>query len=160
MRSRIKNGFVLGGFIVVCELAGVVGSFATMRSVGTWYKELSKPWFAPADWVFGPVWTALFAVMGVAAWLVWREREKNSEAKIGLIFFFVQLGLNVTWSFLFFGARSPGLGFKDIILLWAAIAITMWFFFKVSRWAGGLMIPYLLWVSFAAVLNFAIWRMN
>jgi len=159
MRSIMKNGFVLGGFIAFCELAGVVGAIATMESVGTWYKEIAKPWFTPADWVFGPVWTVLFAVMGVAAWLVWRERN-NRAAKIGLVLFFVQLGLNVLWSFAFFGARSAPLGMLDIILLWCAIAAATWYFFKVSRWAGGLMIPYLLWVSFATVLNYSIWQMN
>mgnify|MGYP003390446608 CR=1 FL=1 len=124
---------------------------------GDWYAALKKPSWNPPGWLFGPVWTTLYVMMAVAAWLVWRSGGNSRGA---MILFFSQLALNFAWSFLFFGARSPWLGLVDIAMLWVALLITTIVFFGKSRAAGLLMAPYLAWVSFAAVLNFTIWRLN
>jgi tryptophan-rich sensory protein len=140
--------------------AGIIGSFAASNSVAGWYQTLHKPSFNPPDWLFGPVWTTLFVLMGIAAYLVWRHGLENKLVRISLIVFIVQLFLNLLWSLVFFGLKSPGGALIDIAFLWAAILITLIYFFKVSIAAGWLMMPYIAWVSFAVILNFAIWRMN
>ena len=126
---------------------------------GEWYTQLNKPSFNPPGWVFGPVWSVLYACMGVAAWLVWRRRGRT-VARWALVLFAVQLALNAAWSPLFFGAHEPGWAFVDIVALWVALAATVVAFFKTQLAAGILMVPYLAWVSFAAVLNAAIWSLN
>ena len=143
--------------IVICELAGVIGSLFTVSSVGTWYSTINKPSFNPPSWVFGPVWITLYAMMGISLYLVWRSGNRS-----WLVFgvFGLQLILNALWSILFFGLHSPGLAFAEIILLWLSIIASIVLFFGTSRPAAYLLIPYVLWVSFAAVLNFAIWRLN
>lgn len=146
-------------FLVVCFAAAVIGSAATTPKIDGWYAALVKPTWNPPDWVFGPVWSVLYLAMGVAAWLVWRQGGIVG-GKGPLTLFGVQLGLNVLWSGLFFGLESPGLAFAEILLLWAAIAATMTTFWFRSRIASVLLMPYLAWVSFAAILNFAIWRLN
>jgi tryptophan-rich sensory protein len=138
--------------------AATIGGLFTSASVSTWYQTLAKPGFTPPDWIFGVVWTALYAMMGLAAWLVWRQSGRGR--RLPLVLFFVQLGLNVAWSGIFFGLRLPGSAFAEIVLLWLAIAATLGAFLRISPAAGLLMIPYLLWVTFAAVLNFGIWRLN
>jgi len=140
--------------IIICELAGVVGSIFTTPSVRTWYPTLIKPFFQPPNWLFAPVWTTLFLLMGIAMFLVWK-RDKR-----GLKIFFIQLFFNMLWSIAFFGLKSPLLGFIVIIVLWILILLTIVKFFKISKPAGWLLIPYILWVSFAAVLNFAILILN
>jgi tryptophan-rich sensory protein len=137
--------------------AGVGGLF-TGRSVSTWYRTLSRPDWTPPDRLFGPVWTVLYLSMAVAAWMVWRRGTPAVTAAMAA--FAVQLALNVAWSALFFGLRSPAAGLADIVLLWLAIAATIALFLRVSIPAGLIMLPYLAWVTFAAALNFAIWRMN
>jgi translocator protein len=141
-------------------VVGSLGALFTAPAIAGWYARLDKPAFTPPDWVFGPVWTTLYVLMGVAFFLVWQRAEGNPTARIGMGLFGVQLGLNFLWSYLFFGRQSPLAGLVDIVLLWAAIAATMIYFFKVSRPAGLLMVPYILWVTLALALNFEIWRMN
>ena len=157
-RNPAWQALVLGLFYLACFLAAGLGSLFTMVSVGSWYAGLAKPSWNPPGWVFGPVWTVLYAMMAVAGWLVWRKGQPASWH--ALRWFAVQLVLNVGWSAIFFGLQMPGLAFAEILGLWLAIAATLMTSWRVSRAAGILLAPYLLWVSFAAVLNFAIWRLN
>jgi translocator protein len=152
----MKSWGVLFGLVVLCLGAGFVASFATMQSVVEWYPTLNKPSWTPPNWLFAPVWTVLYIMMAVAAWLVWRA----GDAKTALILFAGQLLLNLAWSFLFFGARSPGLGLIDISLMWIAIAVTIFAFAMRSGLAAFLMVPYLCWVSLATALNASIYMLN
>jgi translocator protein len=126
---------------------------------GGWYAQINKPSWTPPSWVFGPAWTTLYALMAIAAWMVWM-RPATPARRAALTAFFVQLVLNALWTPLFFGARAPGLALVDIVLLWMAIAATIVLFWRVRPAAGALLIPYILWVSYATALNFAIWQMN
>lgn len=146
--------------VLVCQLAGLIGSFFTRPAISTWYAELIKPRFTPPDWVFGPVWISLYILMGIAAFLVWRRGFHHQVVKRALALFSVQLVLNALWSFLFFGLRSPLAGLIGISILGIAIIFTVRSFLKVSRTAGLLLIPYFLWVSFATGLNLSIWWLN
>ena len=146
-------------FVVVCFGAAAIGSAFTGSALSDWYPGLEKPSFNPPNWLFGPVWTVLYLAMAVAGWLVWR-REGFSGATAPLAVFGVQLALNLLWSGLFFGLRSPGLALGEIIVLWVAILATIVLFRRVSTPAALLLVPYLAWVTFAAVLNFEIWRLN
>jgi benzodiazapine receptor len=157
-RNPAWQALVLGLFYLVCFLAAGLGSLFTMASVGGWYATLAKPPWSPPDWIFGPVWTVLYATMAVAGWLVWRRGGLASVP--ALRWFAVQLVLNVGWSVVFFGLRMPGLAVIEIVVLWLAIVATLMTSWRVSRPASILLVPYLLWVSFAAALNFAIWRLN
>jgi len=139
--------------IALSELAGIVGAFFTAEAIPTWYAGLAKPTLNPPAWVFAPVWTTLYLLMGIAAFLVWRKRPLPGA-------FLVQLGLNTLWSIIFFGLRNPAWAFADIIALTLAIIWTMAAFAKTSRTAIYLLAPYLLWVIFAAYLNYAIWMGN
>lgn len=143
--------------ILICLLAGFFGSYFTTPAITTWYATLQKPSFTPPDWVFFPVWTSLFIMMGLSLFLVWQKEEKKVTA---LYIFAAQLVLNILWSVAFFGLKSPLLGLIEIIILWIAILATILSFMKISRTAGYLLLPYILWVSFAAILNFSIWRLN
>ncbi len=145
-------------FIILCELIGAIGTIATSPNIPTWYASLSKPAFNPPNWVFGPVWTILYALMGISAYLIYKSRNKGKNA--ALIVFAAQLFLNVLWSFAFFGAKSPLYGLVVIVLLWAAIVFTILKFRAISKTAAYLLIPYLLWASFAAVLNYSVWTLN
>jgi tryptophan-rich sensory protein len=145
--------------IALCFGAALLGSVFTTPSIPTWYAGLIKPSWTPPDWVFGPVWSALYVMMAVAAWLVWR-RGGLAAARLPVTLFMIQLALNVAWSILFFGLRLPGMAFAEIVILWSAILVTSIAFRQLSRAAGYLLLPYLFWVSFAAALNFAIWQMN
>lgn len=146
--------------IIICLFAGFIGSIFTAPSIPTWYTSLKKPFFTPPDWLFAPVWTALFVLMGISLFLVWRRGVKDHRVKPALAVFAVQLILNILWSVLFFGLRSPLAGLIDISILWIAILVTILSFMKISKTAGLLLIPYILWVSLAAALNFSIWRLN
>ncbi len=157
----VRNLPALAGFILVSLLAGAVGSVFTVPSIPSWYAFLDKPWFNPPDWVFGPVWTALYVLMGVAAYLAFcRMGEKPGETRYALEVFGLQLALNAGWSVAFFGCRSILGGLLIIVLLWLAIAWTISLFWKLDRNASYLMLPYILWVSFAAVLNAALLALN
>jgi translocator protein len=146
--------------VLVCLGAGFIGSLATMKSIPTWYAGLNKPSFSPPNYLFGPVWTALYIMMAVAAFLVWRRAGESGPVSVALIVFAVQLVLNILWSVFFFGMRMPGLAFAEIVLLWLSILATIWLFGRTAPVAAWLMIPYVLWVTFAAVLNFSLWRLN
>jgi translocator protein len=146
--------------ITVCQLAGFIGSVFTTPVIPGWYASLTKPSFTPPNWIFAPVWTTLFFLMGISAFLVWRRGLNHQPIRTALTIFIVQLILNTLWSIFFFGLRSPIVGFIVIAFLWIAICLTILNFFKVSKMAGVLLVPYLLWVSFAAILNIAIWRLN
>jgi translocator protein len=152
----MNKWLALAGFIILCLVVGGLASFATSQSVTDWYPALNKPSWTPPGWLFGPVWTTLYIMMGVAAWLVW-QKPNSIRA---LVFWAVQLVLNFAWSFVFFGARAPGLGLINIIALWLAIAATIYVFTRSSRAAAFLLVPYLLWVSFATALNASIWVLN
>jgi tryptophan-rich sensory protein len=146
--------------VLICEGVGLLAAWATQTSVTTWYPTLTKPGFTPPDWLFGPVWTVLYAMMGVAAALVWQRRTEDTMSQSALVLFGVQLLLNGGWSFAFFGARSPGLGLIVIVALWGALAWTTERFFRVRAAAGWLLVPYLLWVTYAGALNLSIWLLN
>ena len=154
-RQAISLAFSVG----VCLGAAGIGSILTTPAIGTWYATLRKPSWTPPNWLFGPVWTALYLGMGVAAWLVWRQAG-FSPARLPLTLFVIQLALNVAWSGIFFRMRLPGAAFLEVVLLWSYILSTAIAFWPVSRMASWLMVPYLTWVTFAAALNAAIWRMN
>jgi len=144
--------------LAICFAAAGLGSLLTASSVNGWYAGLAKPQWTPPNWLFGPVWSVLYALMGVAAWLVWRRG--GLEIRLALTLFAVQLALNVAWSGLFFALRLPGVASAEILLLWLAIGVTTVCFGRISTAAGLLMVPYFAWVGFAAILNLAIWRLN
>ncbi len=150
------NWIRLIGCILGCELAGIIGSIFTFSSISTWYALLEKPFFTPPAWVFGPAWTILYALMGIALYLVW---EKGITPK-AMEFFGIQLTLNIVWSVLFFGLKNPLLAFIEIIGLWISILVTIIEFQRISSKAAWLLAPYLGWVTFAAVLNFFVWQLN
>lgn len=179
----MKNIFKFVISIAVCELAGIIGSIYTMPAISTWYASLDKASFNPPSWVFGPVWTMLFFLMGISLFLVWRKRWSvsiseqeagqktwnpiSSKLWIGswreenvIIVFALQLVLNILWSVIFFGLKMPGLAFFELIMLWFAIEYMVINFYRISKVAGLLQIPYLLWVSFAGILNFFVWILN
>jgi len=160
MSARSKDILTLVVFVLICQAAGGIGGLFTATSVGTWYAALRKPPYNPPGWIFGPVWTVLYALMGVAAWLVVRRGWDSVAVKAALAAFVAQLVLNMLWSAVFFGMRSPGIAFIELLGLWVAILVTIRLFWRVSPTAGALLVPYVLWVSFAAVLNYSIWRLN
>jgi len=154
--QRLTPALGLAVWLVVSFSAAAVGSGFMP---GEWYAQLNKPAWNPPSWLFGPVWTVLYVMMALAAWLVWRRGGFAAQRR-PLVLFFSQLGLNALWSPLFFGLRNPALAFVEILLLWCAILATLLAFWKVRSLAGILLAPYLAWVSFAAFLNFTLWRMN
>ncbi len=146
--------------IVLCEVIGAIGSVFTVPSISSWYALIQKPSFTPPNWVFGPVWTSLFFLMGVSLYLVLDKGLKNRNSKFAVSVFGVQFDLNVLWSFLFFGLRSPFLAFIEIIFLWFSILATIILFYRVSPKAGRLLVPYILWVTLASFLNYSEWMLN
>lgn len=158
--KSVGNYFKLVVAIVGCELVGIIAASFTIAAIPTWYAALDKPVFSPPNWVFGPVWTALYFMMGVAAYLIWTKGLKNKKVQVALWYFFLQLTFNFFWSIIFFGFHQPLLALADIILLWFAIFVTIRKFYKISKPAAHLLIPYLLWVSFATVLNLSIVLLN
>ena len=157
-----RPGLTLLGAVVACEIVGASGAVFTATGLESWYGTLVRPALAPPNWVFGPVWTTLFALMGGAAWLVWGALDgpDGTAARRALLAFGGQFVLNVAWSAAFFGARSPLAGLVVIALLWLAIVATLVAFWRVDRRAGALLVPYLAWVSFAAYLNYGFWALN
>ena len=152
--------FQLIFFILISQLAGLIGSIFTRDSISTWYSSLIKPSFNPPNWLFGPVWIMLYILMGISAYLIYKEGFKKKEVRLALGIFGIQLALNTLWSVIFFGLKSPFYAFIEIILLWAAIIFTISKFYRISKPAAYLLIPYILWVSFAAVLNISIFLLN
>jgi translocator protein len=149
----MNKWLVLALLVGLCLAVGSGAGYMTAQSVLTWYPTLVKPWFNPPSWLFAPVWTVLYIMMAVAAWLVWLRKGS-------LVLFYVQLALNFLWTFLFFNQQSPGLALIEIVAMWIAILATILGFWKVDRRAGWLMVPYLAWVSFAGFLNASIWWLN
>ena len=146
--------------IVACEFAGIIGGIFTSRSIPTWYKKLKKPSFNPPNWIFGPVWTTLYLLMGISLYIIWNSGTNDPIKIIAMALFGVQLILNVIWSILFFGMRKPSYAFIEIIFMWIAILATIIIFYPISSLAAILLVPYLLWVSFASILNYYIWKLN
>lgn len=146
--------------VVICEVIGILGSLFTAPAIPTWYANLEKPSFSPPNWLFAPVWTTLYALMGVSAFLIWREGLEKKQVKTALIIFAAQLVLNFFWSFLFFKMQNPFLALIEILVLWFFILLTIFSFLKISKSAVLLLLPYLLWTSFAALLNFYIFKLN
>ncbi|MBL0106878.1 MAG: tryptophan-rich sensory protein [Ignavibacteria bacterium] len=146
--------------LVICQLAGFIGAIFTMDSIPTWYAALNKPSFNPPNNVFGPVWTILYVMMGISMFLIWKEGLKNKDVKNAFIFFIIQLILNFLWSVVFFGAHSVLGGLIIIVLLWLAVLYCIISFRKISRVASILLIPYLLWITFATLLNYYILILN
>ena len=154
--NKMKKIWKLLISLVIPFLASAIGGLFTASSVSTWYLTLIKPSFNPPSWVFGPVWTILYLLMGISLYLVWIKKfDKNA-----FTFFGIQLVLNALWSILFFGLKSPLFAFIEIVLLWIAILITVIYFYRINKISAYLLIPYILWVSFAAILNFAIFILN
>jgi benzodiazapine receptor len=146
--------------IMICQAAGIIGFIFTSSSVSTWYTTLTKPEFTPPGSVISAIWLILFTLMGISLFLVWREGLSRPEVKSALYIFAAQLIVNVLWSGAFFGLRSPFAGMIAIAILWALILLTIAKFWPISRTAALLLVPYILWVSFAAFLNYSIWRLN
>ncbi|MFA6549724.1 MAG: TspO/MBR family protein [Candidatus Margulisiibacteriota bacterium] len=155
----LKNIIALVLFLLVPLAVGFLGSFVTISNIPTWYAGLNKPFFNPPNWLFGPAWTFLYITMGIAAFLVWKS-EPSSARNTALIFFGIQLLLNAIWTPIFFGAHMLLLAFFELVLLWVFILLTIVKFSTVSLPAAWLLAPYVLWVSFASVLNFSVWWLN
>jgi len=151
-------GYIIS--ILIAQLAGLIGSVFTMPSIATWYTGLVKPTFSPPNYLFGPVWALLYTLMGMAAFRVWEKRKGTRGVRLALMLYAVQLVLNVLWSLAFFGVHNILAGLGVIGLLWFAIFITAVLFYRIDKTAGWMMVPYILWVSFATVLNYALWTLN
>lgn len=154
------NILTCAGFILGSEILGSLGSFFTTPNIPTWYWGLARPALNPPNWIFAPVWTILFALMGISAYLVWQKGTKKKPVKTALTLFIVQFVFNILWSAVFFGLHSPLGGLMVIVALWLGIIATLWKFYLVDRWAGYLLVPYLLWVTFAMYLNASIFLLN
>jgi translocator protein len=149
----------LAGFIILCQGAGIIGSVFTMPKIASWYLGLQKPWFNPPNWVFGPVWTTLFALMGISLYLLWKKKA-DKRFSTAMYIFGAQFFVNIFWNFLFFGLESPLLGLASIIVMWAMIALTIAAFYRISKKAGLILLPYIIWVSIAAALNYYVMILN
>ena len=157
---KLSDILKLVASLLACQCAGIVGSIFTTPAIPTWYAALEKPVFSPPNWLFAPAWVTLYLLMGVAAFAVWRKGLNQKGVRVALVIFLVQLVLNALWSVAFFGIKSPLAGVVVIFLLWVAILFTILKFFRISIVAGSLLLPYIVWVSFAAVLNISIWLLN
>lgn len=151
--------WALGGWLAVCFAVAGFSSIFSAPNIPTWYAGLAKPALNPPNWIFAPVWTTLYALMAVAAWLVWKTRPSPCR-RTGLRLFGVQLWFNLLWSWIFFSRHQIGTALVDIVVLWVAIVLTIWQFKKMSATAVWLMVPYLAWVTFATYLNLGLWRLN
>jgi tryptophan-rich sensory protein len=158
-RTRRQEALGLVVFLVVCLAVSALGGLLTASSVDGWYTTLNKPTFNPPNWVFAPVWTALYVLMAIAGWRVWRSAGPAVRRR-PLVVFGVQLALNLLWSLLFFGLQQIGLALLDISLLLLAISVNTVLFWRVDRLAGWFFVPYVLWVGFALVLNLSLWLLN
>ena len=159
MQRSSSPWLALAGFVVVNVIVSGIGGAITSSSVADWYPTLAKPPFNPPDWLFGPVWTLLYVVMAVAAWRVWRQAGWR-EARSALLIYFLQLGVNLSWSALFFGLRRPDLALADCLLLLVLVIVTVFAFWRHDGTAALLMVPYALWVGFACLLNASIVALN
>jgi tryptophan-rich sensory protein len=159
-KKRVLTILMLVLSILVCQLAGVIGSIFTTPAIPEWYASLNKPGFTPPGWLFGPVWITLYLLMGISLFLVLIKGPGNKNYRIALVLFFIQLALNMVWSILFFGLKSTLAGLIDITILWALILATIIVFYGISKAGSFLLIPYIIWVSVASALNFFIWKLN
>ncbi|MFA5246845.1 MAG: TspO/MBR family protein [Candidatus Micrarchaeia archaeon] len=155
-----KQLWMFAASLAVVFIAALIGSIFTIASIPTWYAQLAKPAFTPPSWVFGPAWTVLYVLMAVSFFLVWEKGFKGSNRNVAIGVYGLQLCLNVLWSVVFFGMRSPLSGLFVIALLWLSIAATIAVFWRISKTASWLLVPYILWVSFASVLNYYVWILN
>lgn len=146
--------------ILIPLLVGAIAGYFTTSGVNGWYAVANKPWFNPPNWIFAPVWTTLYVLMGIALFLIWRSDTDKTIRHTAIILFAVQLMLNFFWSIIFFKLQQPGWAFAEIILMWIMILLTIIWFGKISSTAAWLLVPYICWVSFAAILNYSIWRLN
>jgi tryptophan-rich sensory protein len=145
--------------ILFCESAGLIGTIFTAKNIPAWFSTLKKPAFNPPDWLFGPVWITLYAMMGISLYLIWKKSGEQ-DVKLPITLFIIQLILNALWTLIFFGLKSPQYAFIEIVILWIFILLCIIKFYPISVTASLLLIPYLLWVSFASVLNYSLWRLN
>lgn len=155
--SNIVKGIVA---IAIPLLVGGASGFFTITGVDSWYQTINKPSWNPPNWVFGPVWTTLYIMMGIALFLVWKEDTSEELKKIAIALFSVQLILNFFWSFIFFNQQQPGWALVEIIAMWFFILLTIFAFAQVNKTAAWLLVPYISWVSFATILNYSIWQLN
>jgi translocator protein len=158
-QTRPHARTALVGWLALCFGIGIVSSIFTARSIPTWYAALTKPPLNPPDHVYGPVWTLLYALMAISAWIVWKTRPSACRRR-GLRLFVIQLALNFLWTWIFFGTHQILTAFIDLVALWAAILLVILTFRRMSHTAAWLLVPYLAWVTFAGYLNFAIWKLN
>lgn len=159
-RFTVKSPAALLAAVLGCVIAGSIGSVVTITGPGSWYALLVKPAFQPPGWIFGPMWTLLFILMGIALYLVWEKGTGRPEVRFALAVFGIQFIFNILWSFLFFGLRSPLLGLINVIILWWLILATIVTFSRVRKSAAYFLLPYIAWVSFATVLNATIYILN
>jgi tryptophan-rich sensory protein len=157
---KTKNILTLAGALLIPQIIGLTGALFTSASIPTWYATLARPELAPPNWVFGPVWTLLFILMGIASFLIFQKGYERRDVRIALSLYGAQLILNLLWSLLFFGARNPGLAFAEIVILWLVLFLTIKKFWPLSKTSAYLLVPYILWVSFAGYLNYSIWILN
>ena len=146
--------------ILIPVLVGAISGYFTSSGVNGWYALANKPWFNPPNWIFAPVWTTLYVLMGIALFLVWRTESVKTIKQTAIILFAVQLTLNFFWSFIFFKLQQPAWAFAEIIVMWLMILLTILWFGKINAVAAWLLVPYICWVSFASVLNYSIWKLN
>ena len=146
--------------ILVCQVAGIIGSTFTYPSIGTWYAELEKPFFTPPNWVFGPVWITLYTLMGISLFWIWQKGPSKENVRSALLAFFGQLVINSVWSIVFFGLQSPFYALILIVMLWFLILLTIFKFYKIDKKAGSILIPYIIWVTIATALNYYIFILN
>jgi translocator protein len=157
---KARRFLILLGFIVACNLAGSIGSIATYPNIPGWYATLQKPFFTPPNWLFGPVWTTLFTLMGISLFIIWEKTGLRKKGTAAFRAFLLQMGLNILWSFLFFGMRSPLYGLIGIIPMWLAILYMILQYWKIDRRAAWMMVPYIAWVTIATALNFSVLLLN
>lgn len=156
---KIKTFLILIFFLLLPQIAGLIGAYFTLPAIASWYQFINKPAWAPPNWLFGPAWTTLYFLMGITSFLIW-QKGKDPKAKKALTIYLLHLPLNSLWSILFFGLRSPLWAFIEIMVLWGAILYLTISFFKIKKVSGWLFLPYLLWTSFASALNLAIVLLN
>ncbi len=146
--------------IVIPVTIGATAGFFTITGVDSWYQTINKPSWNPPNWIFGPVWTTLYVMMGVALFFVWKSDVREALKKTAITLFAVQLVLNFLWSFIFFNQQQPGWALVEIVMMWIAILLTIFAFAKIDKTAAWLLVPYISWVSFATILNYTIWQLN
>ncbi|MGB7969206.1 MAG: TspO/MBR family protein [Methanobacterium sp.] len=160
VRFRIQEVPMLVGSILIPLIIGYLGSIVTLPQISTWYSTLSKPWWSPPNWLFGPIWTTLYVLMGIALFLVWREGIHRKDVRFAILIFGVQLVLSLIWSVVFFSLHALFGSFVIVMLLWLAILANIIAFLIISKWAGLLLVPYIIWVSIASYLNYSVYLLN